>query len=260
MIDPVVEFDWAAHWKRLVEARQAGREGDFWSGRAPAYKRSVAGRDDILGAVLEPYLGPAKTVIDVGAGTGRHAVPLAERVDWVTAVEPSEDMRAQMEAAPNLTVIGSSWEDAEPAPADLVICNHVLYAVAEPVPFIEKMEKLARERVLICLRDAEHMHPAEQLRRELGAGARHPRFQDLFNLLRQMGVAPEVAYGRYPWRSRYAGLEEAVEDCRGRLGGAWDEGRGRAWLEERLRPGADGGLVFEGGEMVAGVAHWTPRS
>jgi len=55
-------------------------------------------------------------------------------------------MRALIPALDNLTVIASSWEDAEVAPADLVVCSHVLYAVAEPVPFLEKMESCARER------------------------------------------------------------------------------------------------------------------
>lgn len=199
MIDPVLGFDWAEHWRRLVRVRSG--EEDEWAERAPAYAERVRGLPDALLPALEPYLGPAKTVIDAGAGTGRHAIPLAARVDWVTAVEPSAAMRAQLEAAgqpPNLTVIASSWEDAEPAPADLVICSHVLYAVAEPVPFIEKMEALAKERVFVCLRDVD---PPE---------GRRPRFQDLFNLLRQMGVAPDVGYlptetvpGVAHWRPRH---------------------------------------------------------
>jgi len=45
---------------------------------------------------MEPYLAPRKTLIDAGAGAGRHAVPLAERLEWVTAVEPSEGMRAEI--------------------------------------------------------------------------------------------------------------------------------------------------------------------
>lgn len=198
MIDPMLGFDWAEHWRRLVRVRSG--EEDEWAERAPGYAERVRELPDALLPVLEPYLAVSKTVIDAGAGTGRHAIPLAARVDWVTAVEPSAAMRAQLEAAgqpPNLTVIASSWEDAEPAPADLVICSHVLYAVAEPVPFIEKLEALAKERVFICLRDVD---PPE---------GRRPRFQDLFNLLRQMGVAPEVSYlptetvpGVAHWRPR----------------------------------------------------------
>jgi hypothetical protein len=93
-------------------------------------------------------------------------------------------MRALIPPLDNLTVIASTWEDAEVAPADLVISSHVLYAVAEPVPFIAKMEACARERVFVFIRDGPGAHEGE---------VRQPRFQDLYNLLRQMGVSPDVA-------------------------------------------------------------------
>jgi SAM-dependent methyltransferase len=184
-IDPVTEFDWTEHWRRLVEARSCPREGDDpWAERAESYHASRGHDSEPLIRVLEPWLDPRKTLIDVGAGTGRHAVPLAARLDWVTAVEPSESMRALIPPLDNLTVIASTWEDADVAAADLVICSHVLYAVSEVVPFIEKLERAARERVFIYLRDEAGPHDGE---------LRQPRFQDLYNLLRQMGVEPDVA-------------------------------------------------------------------
>ena len=188
-VDPITGFDWAEHWRRLVLA--AGRpqrsEDDPWGERAQSYHASRGQDWEPLVNVLEPWLDARKTLIDVGAGTGRHVVPLAARLDWVTAVEPSEAMRALIAPADNLTVVASAWEDAEVAPADLVICSHVLYAVAEPVPFIEKLVACARERVFIYLRDEQGAH--EQ-------GARQPRFQDLYNLLRQMRIAPDVTVVR----------------------------------------------------------------
>ena len=58
---------------------------------------------------LEPWLRPSATLLDVGAGTGRHTNPLARRLDWVTAVEPSQAMRSYIEPADSVTVIGSTW-------------------------------------------------------------------------------------------------------------------------------------------------------
>src|SRR5436190_24107405 len=100
-------------------------------------------------------------------------------------------MRDHIPPAANMTVIGSGWLDAEPAPADLVICVHVLYPIADVVPFLEKLERSARERVFVVMRDSPHPHPAEAL-----AGpdrAREPRLRDCLLLLRQLGVAPDVA-------------------------------------------------------------------
>ena len=261
-MDPVLDVDWAAHWRRLVEAHEAEGDGghseDFWDRRARRFSLSIRGQEDPFAAFLQPWLSPRRTLLDVGAGVGRHTGPLAARLDWVTAVEPSQRMREQIPRADNVTVIGSSWEDAEPAPADLVICVHVLYPIADPVPFIEKLERHARERVFVVLRDSSHPHPAEQVPGP--ARAREPRLRDCFLLLRQLGVAPDLAMFTYPVFFRFDSVQEAVEDCRHRLGASWDEPAGRRWLQSRLRPEADGTVVYEGGEVTSGVLHWKPRT
>ena len=126
----VADIDWTDHWRRLVQERSAvaGSHGDpsYWDRRAPTFARSTRTRVDDFLAVVAPYTSPRKTLIDVGAGAGRHALPLAERLEWVTAVEPSEGMRAQIPPRDNMTVIASTWEEAEVAPADLIICAHVI--------------------------------------------------------------------------------------------------------------------------------------
>ena len=92
-------------------------------------------------------------------------------------------MRALIPPLDNLTVVASTWEDAEVAPADLVLCSHVLYAVAEPVPFIEKLQACARERVFVFMRDGPGSREG---------AVRQPRLQDLYNLLRELGIAPDL--------------------------------------------------------------------
>lgn len=46
---------------------------------------------------LLPQLQPTDTVLDIGAGTGRHAVFLASQVAQIIAVEPSASMRGHLE-------------------------------------------------------------------------------------------------------------------------------------------------------------------
>lgn len=261
---PMAEVDWIKHWGEVVEARekQAARHSDsgYWDRRANSFARSTQARVDDFLRVLEPYLSPRKTLLDVGAGTGRHAVPLAERLEWVTAVEPSEGMRSHIAARDNITVIASSWEDAEVAPADLVICSHVLYGIAEPVPFVTKLERSARERVFVMMRESDLPHPAAEVRRRLRRDdqARLPRFSELFMLLLQMGIAPDVAFLRYPINTRYSDMEEAVVDVRAIFGEDWVEDAGRAALADILRRDGDE-LVYDGGIALSGVAHWQPR-
>ncbi len=150
-------IDWAERWRAIVRQRSGSASPDptYWDRRAPSYARITRDRKDDFLRVVEPYASPRKTLIDAGAGAGRHAVALAERLEWVTAVEPSEGMRAQIPPRDNMTVIASTWQDAEVATADLVISCHVLYGIEEPVPF-------ARPRVHHAARgpDPSSRHPA----------------------------------------------------------------------------------------------------
>src|SRR2546421_11316875 len=259
------EIDWRQRWRGIVGDRSTLAAGHadhgYWDRRAASYARSTQTRIDEFLQVLEPYLSPLKTLIDVGAGTGRHAVPLAARLEWVTAIEPSEGMRSHIPPRNNMTVIASTWEDAEVAPADLVICSHVLYGVADPEPFLDKLQKAARDRVFVMIRESDLPHPAAELRRRIlgSTGPRLPRFSELFMLLVQMGIAPDVAFLRYPASTRYADIDEALIDSRALFGQGWDEAAARAALEEILRRDGDD-LGFDGGLVLSGVAHGKPQT
>src|SRR3989440_11298817 len=259
------EIDWRHRWRGIVEDRSTLAAGHadqgYWDRRAASYARSTQTRIEEFLQVLEPYLSLRKTLIDVGAGTGRHAVPLAARLEWVTAIEPSEGMRSHIPPRNNMTVIASTWEDAEVAPADLVICSHVLYGVADPEPFLDKLQKAARDRVFVMIRESDLPHPAAELRRRIlgSTGPRLPRFSELFMLLVQMGIAPDVAFLRYPASTRYADIDEALIDSRALFGQGWDEAAARAALEEILRRDGDD-LGFDGGLVLSGVAHGKPQT
>jgi hypothetical protein len=263
-------IDWAERWRDLVTRRAAAGEGghpgehrrsDYWDHRAASYARITRDRNDSFLRVVEPYLSPGKTLIDVGAGAGRHSVPLAERLEWVTAIEPSEGMRAQIPHRDNMTVIASTWQDADVAPANFVICCHVLYGIEEPVPFIAKLQASARERVFVMMREGSFPHPATQLRqRMLGVpDLPIPQFSDLFMLLMQMGIAPDVSFVRYPVFNRYGDMDEALADARMLVGAGWDEAKARTLLEEMLTKDGDE-LVIDSGVALAGIAHWQPAT
>ena len=170
-------------------------------------------------------------------------------------------MRSHIPPRDNMTVIASTWEDAQVAPADLVICSHVLYGVADPVPFLDKLQKAARERVFVMMRETDLPHPAAEIRRRLvgDSGPRLPRFSELFMLLLQQGVAADVDFIRYPILTRYANMEEALTDSRALFGEGWDEVKARAVLDDVLSKEGDE-LVFDGGVALSGVAHCKPQT
>jgi SAM-dependent methyltransferase len=259
MIDAVLEVDWAAAWRDRMEARRAilGPGGeDYWDRQAAVFRASTQGEPDPFLDVIEPWLAPTRTLIDVGAGYGRLAVPLAERLEWVTVVEPTAGMRELIPDVDNMTVIASAWDDAEVQPADLVICSQVVHHVADPEPFLAKLDAAATEAVFVVLRDGPSSHPIDLIAGE--ALPRDPWLRDAFNLLRQMGIVPDVTYWRVPAVHRYESVEQAAEACGSRLGSLWRETEGRSWLEANLRPDERGGLVWDAGWSTFGALRWRP--
>jgi hypothetical protein len=123
------------------------------------------------------------------------------------------------------------------------------------------MERVARERVFIMLREGPVPHPANILRDLMSAAPLPPitRFSDLFLVLIQMGIAPDVRFVSYPVVNRYANLDEAVADVAPLFGAGWDDVEGRRRLQEMLVE--DGGqLVYDSGLSLSGIAHWRPRT
>jgi hypothetical protein len=264
-LDPLLETDWAEHWKQLVAARhdQAWQFHDpaFWDKRARIFAAATGGRKDGFLDMLEPWLQPQRTLTDVGAGAGRYAAPLADRLDWVTAVEPSQGMRDLIPEKANMTVIATDWEHAEPAPADLLICCHVLYGVSDAPGFIAKLEAAATERVFIQLRFGQLQTASDPIWELMTGGprARQPEFADLWNLLSQMGIAAEVAVLEYEGFESWPDAATFEAEYRPSLADTWDEAKAAAWLGENTTSDKEGKLIYSPGRRVAGVAHWRPR-
>ena len=111
--------------------------------------------DDPVVNALASILGADTEVLDVGGGSGRLAMPLATRAKHVTVVEPSEDSvellntRAEEAGITNITVIGDPWEDVHEPMADIVLCSLVLHHVMDAADFVTKLQKHARDRVVI---------------------------------------------------------------------------------------------------------------
>lgn len=251
-------------WKKLVEDREHLSRGasqpGYWDARARAFAFSVERTQDPFLEFLEPWLKPSRTALDVGAGTGRHAARLADRLDWVTAVEPSEGMRSHIPHRDNMTVIASDWMDAETPPADLVICSHVLYGVNPITEFLSKLEAHGRERVFVYLREGQTDRPVDAAWERWGPlRPRMPEFGDLLAVLREMGVEPEEQHISYDVAISYPDLDAAVEEVRMGLGEYWDVEEGPAFVASLLERREDG-LAYQGRRMRSGVAHWAPRS
>lgn len=145
------------HHVQSIKAQEGlGEPGDMWRPLAQRFKDDPHRTGDSLLNGMLQWAAPDRTVLDVGGGAGRYALPLALRSRQVTVVEPSESMAAALlESAGeagigNVTVVPENWEQAEVEAADLVICAHVVYGVTELEPFIRKLESHARQRVVLA--------------------------------------------------------------------------------------------------------------
>ena len=167
------EIDWVARWRQLVQGRQGQTQrirrrqgnaaGSSWDLQAGGFRDGLKQRKAETRQVLEIIQAsctPQSTVLDIGAGVGRYAIPLAGRVRQVFAVEPSEIMGrflledAEAEGVTNLTVIPNSWEKAEVEPCDLVLCSHVLYFLPDIHSFLQWVQRHASAFCFVVVRKA----------------------------------------------------------------------------------------------------------
>jgi SAM-dependent methyltransferase len=115
-------------------------------------------------------LPPQGSVLDVGCGGGRASLALVPPAAQVTGVDESAEMLAEFSRAagaagvPAVAVRGL-WPDVsgrdEIEPADVVVCHHVVYNVADLVPFVTALAPCARRRVVVELTDR---HPRAGLK------------------------------------------------------------------------------------------------
>lgn len=233
----------ADHWRKLAH-------------RFTPATREKALQDETLIAISK-FVRQTDTVLDVGAGAGRLAVPLAERCTHVTAVEPSEAMKARLEEqskawdVDNLSVVPSDWESAEVEPADVVICAHVVYTVQEIDRFLAKLTEKSRRDVIVVVFEEPAMANYFPLW-DLVHGEQRiplPCLNELKDVLNEMAI--EFEDDALPeWQSRpFADFESAYEESMARMfitPGASNTGltdRLRSALEDSLEP-AEGGLRF----------------
>jgi len=172
------------------------------------------------------YLPEGGSVLDVGAGAGAASLPLAGTAGRLVAVDESPEMLASFLAAAGQRGVAAegvegSWPEVAGrlGPADVVVCHHVLYNVADLAPFASALTGHARRRVVAELTDR---HPLAGLRplwrrfhdldRPTGPGA-----DDAVAALAALGLAVD----RQDWESQerfgFDDFDELVAFTRRRL-------------------------------------------
>ena len=224
----------AKKWLAMVQAEHAQTErlrdqpnphDDHWHGMTVSFRADPHRTDDPLLDRLALEVKPHHTLIDVGSGPGRLALPLALRCRHVTAVEPSPAMaqafleEAQTHNIQNINLVESTWEDAQTQPADLVLCSHVLYTARRIDRFIDKLTSHALERVLVVLFWDPPQHRSYPLWPDVHGESRLPlpSAPQLLELLDEMGISPHVEDLPTPELRGFQTADEAWQQTRGML-------------------------------------------
>ena len=281
-IPPEVEaIDYAERWRDIVERRRVQMEAanaesgissaDYWSKRAKTYRQALHDRtdEDPFFLRVRQAITPDTSVIDVGAGTGRHTLALAPHVRRVAAVDPSAAMLALLrqdvadQRLANIDIIESEWMRVDVEPADVVICSHVLYPIADVVAFVRKLEASARERVFVYLR-------ADPLPTDMGLWSEfrgeplqgQPTHTDLFNVLAQFNIFADVEIVEHRFSWTFASMDEAVAQVSHSLCLREDDApshvRLRDLLESRLVTHANGRIGSAIGSSRSAIISWRP--
>lgn len=114
-------------------------------------------------------LGDHGGVLDIGCGGGRAALALVPQATHLIGVDHQQGMLDRFAEAtarhrvPSDGILGDWPEAADRTPsADVVVCHHVLYNVADLPPFLHALAAHARRRVVVeipMLHPLSHMAP-----------------------------------------------------------------------------------------------------
>lgn len=270
--------DWIQLWNRLVRQREERRRedplpdaGDRWSARAESYDARTQGRwaakdtsREFLVSLLKSLRDP--TLLDIGAGSGKWAVPLAPFARHVTAVEPSPAMRKRLQehlaerGITNVTIVPEAWPCAGMPAHDVSLCSHSMYGFEDFEGLVHSIEAVTRHTCVWLMRapPADGIM-AEAARHVLGHPYDSVNFQVGFQALLQMGIFPNVLMEDPrtwdPWV--HDSVAEALAEVKRKLR-LYDEATHDAYLRallERRLIRRDGQYVWPCGTHAA-LVYW----
>ena len=162
-----LESAWAERVRENRDQAERFREmqsPDFYAPVSSLFVADPRRTDEPALAALLATATDDQVWLDIGAGAGRYALPLALVVREVIAVEPSAGMRGALRTGmgehgiANVRVVAGAWPESlerlgELPAADVSMIAHVGYDIEAIGPFLDAMEAATRERCVAVLTD-----------------------------------------------------------------------------------------------------------
>ena len=164
-------------------------------------------------------LCPEYTVLDIGSGVGRLAIPIAKSVKTVTVIEPSRSMLACLKenmekgSVKNIVCINKRWEDiklgVDIEPHDVVIASGSL-GMFDMQEALAKMDAASKGYIYLFTSVGKWMD--KELWKAIYGDRPSTDYVYLYNILHDMGIYTNVKIGDSLFEQRYNNFDEAVNN------------------------------------------------
>lgn len=278
----VLETAWAtrvrANREQVERIREVPDGADFYAPVTSLFRADPTRTDD---PVLDALLGLVRsgdTWLDVGAGAGRFALPLARALDpsggSVVALDPSRSMLeglrdiAEDYAIENVRVVEARWPPDDPGAAgafgaDVALIAHVGYDIEDIGPFLRALEDAADRLCVAVMMERVPASAADPFWPPVHGEARValPAMPEVVEILEARGRRPSVERVRIEAR-RFETRDALAGFVRRQL---WIDPSGpkeplfQAALDSLAVPDDDGWTIRDRGPSDVGIVTWAPR-
>lgn len=199
----------------------------FWNRlKANWYKKGLerSGAPEAIMTQILPRATDIKSFIDVGAGCGALAIPLARAGKEVTAIEPSPHMAGLLKEDAEkeglkINCINSTWEDVAENDCvegfDAVICANVPGLLKDGEAFLRRADRVARKAVFLITGadpSADKFYYKELFPLIFGKEfTAREDYLKTYKKLHSMGIFANVEIIKYNFDQPFDDIEEALE-------------------------------------------------
>ena len=267
-----------ANREQVERIREVPDGTDFYAPVKSLFRADPTRTDDPLLAELLSHVRSGETWLDVGAGAGRFALPIARALDpsggAVVALDASPSMLeglleiAEDYAIENIRTIQARWPPHETGgpseiEADVALIAHVGYDIESIGPFIGSLEAAADRLCVAVLMERVPASAADPFWPLVHGEVRValPALPDLLELLTARGRRPEVSRMAIEPR-RYETRDDLEGFVRRQL---WidpdgpKEARFQSGLDDLAVRDGDGWALKDRGASDVGIVTWVPH-
>lgn len=251
------DIDWQLLWKnsRMTKSWKS-KNAKEWSKKSASFAQRTRHSSYVEQFLSAIAVDNNTTVLDVGCGPGTLAVPYAQKVSRVTAIDYSEGMLAQLREfadehnVQNIKTLNCSWEDdweeKQIGRYDLVIASRSMN-IDNLAEGIKKLDRHALKQVVIAERIAPSPFDPDAfaaIGRDFSSG---PDYIYTVNMLYHFNIHPRIQHIELPGELCFSSLDDAIQSYKWmfRELSQEEERKLTAFLSSKVLEKNDDGIVIK---------------